>query len=590
VLALLWITVLVAASTARAALRILGRGNPRLECYVGVEAEGRKQQRGCNVMYHTLTTTRGGVRVHQESCGNECEFNLKVCLNLETPGCSPTTIERVFVIGDTDGVALPRPATPTKGSACGTPLVPVRLVLGPTQQRVTRRLTLLARGRGRPRRDRDVVTLVCERSSRSCCGNGVVEEGEGETCDVGNPVDGDACDTNCTRPGCGNCVLGASETCDDGNRANGDACDEDCTPPRCGNGIVAVSERGTPEQCDVADDACGCGFYCDAECQCRNANPCGCFDSDSWPLGHDNVLTFTVGAGEGLCGLAADGFDPPQQSLDLECGKLYVGGGTPHGVLPAAVPAGATIAITATCDGDTMRLSKAGGMKGCTEPGCLFGRPFPVPGAADACLLVSFSSGVSGEVDCNTWGVTMKLPLRAEVFFDGCPSCPDDAAFAESCSTVGVRHVATIELPDFNLATAPVTDSEPSGQFAGYCRQEGYGCFAGDPNAGCPGPWNGVAIECTGSSECEQPFGVCEQRSAGAFGQDLVRALRLDGRAPMTLGDGEPRDARLVGIFRVPPSFAAAIDPLSSLPGPGAVGLDGTLHLQAAPKSTPHCP
>jgi cysteine-rich repeat protein len=58
------------------------------------------------------------------------------------------------------------------------------------------------------------------------CGNGKVEAGE--TCDDGNTVDGDGCDSNCTVTACGNGIKTAGEVCDDGNPISGDGCEPTC--------------------------------------------------------------------------------------------------------------------------------------------------------------------------------------------------------------------------------------------------------------------------------------------------------------------------------------------------------------------------
>lgn len=41
---------------------------------------------------------------------------------------------------------------------------------------------------------------------------------------------------------CGNNVKSENEECDDGNDVDGDACETDCTLPRCGNGVTDVGE------------------------------------------------------------------------------------------------------------------------------------------------------------------------------------------------------------------------------------------------------------------------------------------------------------------------------------------------------------
>jgi len=80
-----------------------------------------------------------------------------------------------------------------------------------------------------------VCTPATPVTQSSCCGNGVPECGYDEfgtyvceQCDDGNRVDGDACDSNCTFPSCGNGIVDPGEQCDDGNVVNGDGCSTDC--------------------------------------------------------------------------------------------------------------------------------------------------------------------------------------------------------------------------------------------------------------------------------------------------------------------------------------------------------------------------
>jgi cysteine-rich repeat protein len=94
--------------------------------------------------------------------------------------------------------------------------------------------------------------------SAAVCGDGTVAFGC-ESCDDGNPGDGDGCDSNCTVTGCGNGIATSGEACDDGNGTSGDGCDNNCTLTACGNGIVTAGE-----QCDDGNLTGGDG--CDAAC------------------------------------------------------------------------------------------------------------------------------------------------------------------------------------------------------------------------------------------------------------------------------------------------------------------------------------
>ncbi|MFN2375280.1 MAG: DUF4215 domain-containing protein [Candidatus Binatia bacterium] len=108
----------------------------------------------------------------------------------------------------------------------------------------------------------------------SACGNGVVSGSE--SCDDGNATDGDGCDSNCTWTACRNGIVSAGEQCDDGNAVNDDGCDADCRPSGCGNG-----NTGSGEECDDGNTTDGDG--CDANCttsRCGNGIAGGAEECD----------------------------------------------------------------------------------------------------------------------------------------------------------------------------------------------------------------------------------------------------------------------------------------------------------------------
>lgn len=94
--------------------------------------------------------------------------------------------------------------------------------------------------------------------SMAVCGDSSVDVGC-ESCDDGNPTDGDGCDSNCTVTACGNGIATSGEDCDDGNGSEGDGCDSNCTITACGNAVVSPGE-----QCDDGNVMPGDG--CDASC------------------------------------------------------------------------------------------------------------------------------------------------------------------------------------------------------------------------------------------------------------------------------------------------------------------------------------
>jgi fibro-slime domain-containing protein len=130
------------------------------------------------------------------------------------------------------------------------------------------------------------------------CGNGAIDQSQGESCDDGNTASSDGCNAICQveanwvcpEPGkpcqnlavCGNGYLTSNETCDDGNTQSGDGCSGDCSTvepgwqcrvpgkpctPRCGDGTISGSEI-----CDDGNTLSGDG--CSATCKLEIGYKC----------------------------------------------------------------------------------------------------------------------------------------------------------------------------------------------------------------------------------------------------------------------------------------------------------------------------
>ena len=70
------------------------------------------------------------------------------------------------------------------------------------------------------------------------------------------------------------------------------------------------------------------------------------------------------------------------------------------------------------------------------------------------------------------------------------------------------------------------------------------------------------------------------QIDAGAFGQAGTQCIKETGQAGGNLGDGAGHNAHLAAVFCIPATGNAAVDGVADLPGPGAIGLNGTAQLQ----------
>ena len=115
------------------------------------------------------------------------------------------------------------------------------------------------------------------------CGDGNLDPGE--ECDDGNPIDSDACTSECLEAACGDGIIHLGvEECDDSNMDDGDACTNACTDAECGDGSVQVGveacDDGNLDDTDACvgmcvPAACGDGFVHAGVEECDDANEMG---------------------------------------------------------------------------------------------------------------------------------------------------------------------------------------------------------------------------------------------------------------------------------------------------------------------------
>ena len=115
-----------------------------------------------------------------------------------------------------------------------------------------------------------VDLIIGDRDVPRTCGDGEVDEDEGEQCDDGNDIDGDGCDSDCTW----SCRINAD--CDDDNSCNGkETCDALDTHTclagenadggkQCDDGLHCTMV----DECDGDGECIGIGSPCDAVLDC----------------------------------------------------------------------------------------------------------------------------------------------------------------------------------------------------------------------------------------------------------------------------------------------------------------------------------
>ena len=132
---------------------IPGTGNPASECYVTVE--GLRSAGGDRV-----DCTDGDPACDADGVADgQCTFTFRVCVAQALPGCSTTAIRQVTVLPAS--LRIPLPPVPAATPTCADE---ARLVvpLARGGRRIGRRtLTLVAKNRGRPKRDEDRIRLRC---------------------------------------------------------------------------------------------------------------------------------------------------------------------------------------------------------------------------------------------------------------------------------------------------------------------------------------------------------------------------------------------------------------------------------------------
>jgi hypothetical protein len=347
----------------------------------------------------------------------------------------------------------------------------------------------------------------------------------------------------------------------------------------------------------------------------------------------DGFVSFTSAAAVGDCGDVLNQFGALFRNI--ECSGVYSGGGGNAVPLPYQWPdLGQQVLAIGSCVGQLATLgpttsTQTGSDRNCTDAGCFFEAPLPIPNVVttptSTCVVQRVTGTVSGSLNCSSGGASVTVPLGWDVHLTGdtlaapgiqpCPLCSAGACLggpnngmtctpatsiltdsyptSHDCPPVASLSVGTLPIAfvlssgTVSWTATPATNDTDVGLFnqprvfSGYCRDVD---FTGDFESPAHPCWeNGmpVGVACSGVYE------TCEQRVNGAFGPNggssrTITAIGSTG----SLVPG-PAAATLVTAFSIPPSFNATVDASHDFPGPGAVAIPGTLETCAAANPCP---
>ncbi|MGH7895103.1 MAG: hypothetical protein ACREQL_10565, partial [Candidatus Binatia bacterium] len=288
------------------------------------------------------------------------------------------------------------------------------------------------------------------------------------------------------------------------------------------------------------------------------------------------VLDFTTTPGIGVCGTSRDGASGVIQ--DLGCGTLNLGGGA-SSVPEGPIPDGATSRFVVTsCSGSNCTLAPTGGPAGtieCTNTGCNFGPPLPIPNAGlSTCIVNTFASPGGGTVNTATGALSLGVPLASHVFVTG-----NEAQPCPRCSAAGTPSSPGVGTCDRGASAGVACVSTNSQGLASDCLPGGT-----DSSSDLGSLAVDLTPVITGTASDADPLGLfCPGQTAGGgegcFGSTACRSFSQTGIPAGPLAPDTPQPVTLASAFCIPATGNLLIDGAASLPGPGAASLAGTVTL-----------
>ena len=436
--ALLFAAAVAFGSSASAVAGLVegdGKGKAADDCLVELSVQSNVGQSGSTF---TCSDCDGNCDADATPEG-ACTFRVALCANQTgDSACKPVALKRALarVMGVKKVHTLPTlpQSDLSGGAACAAFADNFQVKLkGKRHDKPGKAVILLtgvSTGKGKARRtDKDKFVFVCKPKEATC------------KCPVVNV-------TPTTIPAvCGDGVVAGDEECDDGNTVDGDGCDSNCTKTRCGNGVKTGNEACDPP----CGPGCPGGQVCTNSCTCETTTACACGTPEP------TMLQFTSNIGSGTCGMMKDdggtllpnvcagggskSGEPCNTTKDcpggicsagtFACGGLYFGGSGVSVPLPSVVPdlSTALSKVTGCANNCTLTLgpttaADTGSNRTCTSAGCLFGPPLPVTNPPNAslstCIINRIAGDAAGTSSCSTGETSaLSVPLSSDIYLTG---------------------------------------------------------------------------------------------------------------------------------------------------------------------------
>ena len=267
---------------------------------------------------------------------------------------------------------------------------------------------------------------------------------------------------------------------------------------------------------------------------------------------------------------------------NLTCGGLNIGGGGSQ-IPEGPTPSGSVSRFNLSCAGAACTVSANTTVPAvntaapdCTNTGCNFGTPLPIPNPAipsiSTCVVNKWATPASGTLNLTTGAASLSIPLAADTYLTGVALCP-------KCSATG----------------------SPGSPGVGTCMgglRNGLACTSTNPTGltrDCV-PTNATKIgtisvnlspaETNTRTSTNATGQFCPSQTvtaAGCFGSTACRTINENGVPAGVLTIGTPKTVTLASTFCIPGTGNGAVDGSANLPGPGAVSLPGTFTARCAP-------